>query len=1555
MKKLLLPFLFLLVSCCAFAQSVSPAGLLNKARIHHESQLLSDGRVLVFGGNDYWISNLVKYVSAELYDPQTKTWSFAASMSQERDHFSSVLLNDGTVLAIGGMNQTDEELSSCERYDPATDTWQSISSMAAPRALHKAVKLNDGKVLVAGGSIGKTSEIYNPTDNTWTSAGNMQREHGPGMAMILLDDGKVLATGGQLSPTSPEIFDPATRQWTLLYSGTTRSRYYHDMVKLKTGDVLIVGAQSMNSYDLKSAEIFNPRANTFYNVGNPVTEVGAGRMVLLDDGRVLLYSIGDLFNPTNSKCIQIYDNNTRAWTTQTYGFLGANLASVHLLHDGKVLLAGGAWTTGNGASNSSFVVNQDAFAGCTPPDLMLSVSGSSTCNGKGATVTIPATESGVQYEAYIGDVRVSGTYAGGGSLAVSIPEDKLAPGKNIIRIKALKPGCAAYTLKNKAHVTVQMPATSKPSIIAGGPVIFCSGGSVELAGPAGMAGYEWSTGATTQRITVSTSGFYRLRVKDQDGCYSDYSDIIEVNSPPKSVLAGSYESVCANLPPFKLAGFSPAGGVWSGAGVSADGIFNPALAGAGNHTLTYSFCGISASKVVAVTAVPKVNDFTITAGQNSLCYGESTYIEIAGAMQGVKYEVWLGDKLIVTTQANYYSSYIRTSYFSIKDSSKIIVKGIYTNGCGADMLTKELDLSFYVDPRLPVKTDTPFLCKKNAGIIYLLNSQQGVPYQLMNGNETIGEPQTGTGGTLQFNTGPLFETTTFTIVASTYYYCRTTLHQAVTIEVAGPLTHFTVDNYNPEVGEPIQVLNSSINPGGSYKWVLESGASVLSSTAQDLPPVTFSKAGPTYIKLISFGVEGCNDTVSIKLNVIEPVSDGESNFSLTSASNSYLTPLAITTDTEDNSYMFFSGDRQSHNYGMYGDSLQLFPDDEEYNKLHTLVKYNAKGVIQWATFISKKAGGGDGEVVVDPHGNVYVAYHHEEHLSDVRAYSTDGKVTTFYPPHDAHGHYSVVILKYNKYGILQWHQTYLEQYTSNNVNLALDQDLNLYVSSDLKLYKYDQDGNLLWNKATGYSDIAVDSKGNLVGVKPYLLVVDKYNAAGDMLFSSPEPVKAGDRDLHITPYHLSLDRQDNIYIAADFSGEFSFKKDTLSDIFVWGDSHQDVFICKLNQDGSPDWLKQISTSLRFSVDGMDVKDDRLIFSGVAYGGEIRFNKLPNKTYADRLTLSHQTYIGVTDTSSTGSIKIKPLDNGPVAVYLLAQPVTLSKGSGKVLFVASFNVDQFLGRDVLIKRLPELQADLLLVRTTAATLFPPMAPVSRFYTSGVNCESSDIRFFDMSSEDPNSWTWSFPGANPSTSDEQHPVVRYSAPGTYLVSLVARNAIGEGNTFTYTVEVGASPQVTHTLLGSLCVSQGPVTLSGGSPADGTYSGPGVTNGVFDPAVTGTGIFTVTYTYSDKGCVSSYQSQIEVTTCTGVADETEIGQLSVYPNPTTGKFILETDLLKTQPLSITVYSTEGRSIFRNTLPAHTSGKAAVDISGYPRGMYHIQLLTNDGRILRRNVIIN
>ena len=74
----------------------------------------------------------------------------------------------------------------------------------------------------------------------------------------------------------------------------------------------------------------------------------------------------------------------------------------------------------------------------------------------------------------------------------------------------------------------------------------------------------------------------------------------------------------------------------------------------------------------------------------------------------------------------------------------------------------------------------------------------------------------------------------------------------------------------------------------------------------------------------------------------------------------------------------------------------------------------------------------------------------------------------------------------------------------------------------------------------------------------------------------------------------------------------------------------------------------------------------------------------------------------------------------------------------------------------------------------------------------------------------------------------------------------------------------PSVTLSPISSICINSSAVALSGGNPAGGLFTGNGVSNGSFDPAIAGIGTHNITYTYTDiNGCIASAAQTVTVKT--------------------------------------------------------------------------------------------
>ena len=187
-------------------QTFTLTGSLQAARESHASVRLADGRVLVLGGHKGRGTNTEIYRSAEIYDPETNTFTFASNMTIKRHKHDAVLLADGRVLITGGTDERDSQgiYRSAEIYDPRTNAFQALNDMCQGRYKHEGttVLLADENVLLAGGA--NQAEIYNPTTGNCTLIPTQKTLTGQFSAITRVSGGAVLITGGYAVGSPPQ-------------------------------------------------------------------------------------------------------------------------------------------------------------------------------------------------------------------------------------------------------------------------------------------------------------------------------------------------------------------------------------------------------------------------------------------------------------------------------------------------------------------------------------------------------------------------------------------------------------------------------------------------------------------------------------------------------------------------------------------------------------------------------------------------------------------------------------------------------------------------------------------------------------------------------------------------------------------------------------------------------------------------------------------------------------------------------------------------------------------------------------------------------------------------------------------------------------------------------------------------------------------------------------------------------------------------------------------------------------------------------------------------------
>lgn len=138
-----------------------------------------------------------------------------------------------------------------------------------------------------------------------------------------------------------------------------------------------------------------------------------------------------------------------------------------------------------------------------------------------------------------------------------------------------------------------------------------------------------------------------------------------------------------------------------------------------------------------------------------------------------------------------------------------------------------------------------------------------------------------------------------------------------------------------------------------------------------------------------------------------------------------------------------------------------------------------------------------------------------------------------------------------------------------------------------------------------------------------------------------------------------------------------------------------------------------------------------------------------------------------------------------------------------------------------------------------------------------CENGTLSFSAETAPAGATYSWTgpgfgapAPGASPSI--QSAPL---SAAGTYTVTVT--DAAGCKVTDSTFVTIYPAPNVSLASFSPICSGDSMEVLTGGSPTGGTYSGLGVTNGVFDPQV---GSQAITYTYTDSNSCSNTATQFQ-----------------------------------------------------------------------------------------------
>jgi uncharacterized repeat protein (TIGR02543 family) len=349
---------------------------LNFRRQKHVSTKLANGKVLITGGfhgGQYNSSN--PYYECEIYDSATDLISLTDSMSYPRQTHTLTLLPNGKVLAVGGSAGANPAIStnylnSCELYDPNSGTWTAAASLNIKRYGHIAILLNTGKVLIAGG-FGTTGflnscELYDPEFDTWSMTGSLAVGRNVTSA-TLLQNGEVLISGGYnvTSLSSCELYNPLDGVWSSTTGQLNTSRYRHTSTLISSGPnagkVLVIGGGNSSSGHTNTCELYDPIAKTWSYTGAIAGFRWDHTANILPDGNIIL--IGGSNSTIAYSSYQIYNSDIGTWSTEITRASSSEWPTAKTVHtatsldNGDIFICGGCTTT----SSTSVIANYEVY------------------------------------------------------------------------------------------------------------------------------------------------------------------------------------------------------------------------------------------------------------------------------------------------------------------------------------------------------------------------------------------------------------------------------------------------------------------------------------------------------------------------------------------------------------------------------------------------------------------------------------------------------------------------------------------------------------------------------------------------------------------------------------------------------------------------------------------------------------------------------------------------------------------------------------------------------------------------------------------------------------------------------------------------------------------------------------------------------------------------------------------------------------------------------------------------------------------------------------------
>ena len=220
-----------------------------------------------------------------------------------------------------------------------------------------------------------------------------------------------------------------------------------------------------------------------------------------------------------------------------------------------------------------------------------------------------------------------------------------------------------------------------------------------------------------------------------------------------------------------------------------------------------------------------------------------------------------------------------------------------------------------------------------------------------------------------------------------------------------------------------------------------------------------------------------------------------------------------------------------------------------------------------------------------------------------------------------------------------------------------------------------------------------------------------------------------------------------------------------------------------------------------------------------------------------------------------------------------------------------------------------------------------------------CEGNQATFTDNTTGGTvTSWVWDFPGGTPNSSTDETPIITYNTLGTYDVTLTVDDGSGEvSKTIASYITVNAVPVQPSAITGEIEPTIGAVETYSVTNVPGTiyawslpsdWTGASVINSIDATIGSDIGVIEV---IPSNSCGDGLSQTLNIDLVLGTL-EIQNSSFNIYPNPTTGKIII--DILNID--KVEVYNLSGHIV-------KTSTTNKLDLSDKAKGVYFIKVITH------------